>query len=506
MRPLAGTSVIDAAQEAARQFPDRPAVVGADESLTYRELMRRTSAIAAILRGGGAGQHAPVAVIMARGAGQLAAVWGVLRSGAPYLCLDADQPQPRIEAILRSSGAALLVTDQPAGGAARAFDGTVYPAAGLAAAAAPGAHVPPEPGDLAYILYTSGSSGPPKGVAVTSAGIANYTAHMIGLLCRDAPVTSFASVTSLSTDLGNSAIFPALASGGCVHLVPADIARDAVDFACYMRAHEIGVLKITPSHMAALLDDPDPAVLPARALILGGEILPWDLADTVSKLSACRVFNHYGPTEATVGSLIFEVGRDAGRYRDLPSVPIGRPISNTVATVVSDTLEPVPDGAPGELLLGGQGLAREYWRDPDQTSERFISGYPGGRMFRTGDRVRRHGGGVYEFIDRLDRQVKVRGHRVELGEVEFALRQFPRIKSAVVVPEADRWGTVRLIAYVVMAGARDEIPADTAVIRRWLAGQLPAHCCPAEIVVLDEIPYTASGKLDRVALTGLRST
>ncbi|MER7346948.1 amino acid adenylation domain-containing protein [Streptomyces aurantiacus] len=478
-------------QQAAR-WPDRPALVGDGGRLTYAELDRATLRIAQVLAAHGATTDEPVAVVAARGTGQLVALLGVLRSGAPYVCLDVGQPDSRLTGQLADSGARILLTDQAQPG----FTGTTIPLDELPPAPA-GDPRPAGPADLACLVYTSGSTGAPKGVAVTHGALTNYALHMVSLLdCADQPRT-FASVTSLATDLGNTAVFPALVSGGCVHLVPAAVVLDPVSFAHYCRTEALDYLKITPSHLTALLSFGDAGVLPREALLLGGEALPWELVDTVRSRGRCRVINHYGPSETTIGSLTYEVGPAEAARRQGATVPIGHPIRATQIQVVDDRLEPVPDGATGELLISGAGLARGYWRSPEQSGERFAVLADGTRAYRTGDRVRRCGDGAVEFLGRLDQQLKIRGHRVEPAEVEAALCLHPAVAQAGVAPVRDGMGQQVLAAFVVPASA---VVPDVRDLRGHLGGLLPPHMVPVSVELVSALPFTLSGKLDRGAL------
>ena len=484
-------TVMELFEERAARWPDRPALVGDGGRLTYEELDRATARVAYALAARGASTDEPVAVLASRGTEQLVALLGVLRSGAPYVCLDADQPQSRLTTQLSDSQARLLVTDQ----AEPDFTGTVLRLGALPAAPAVRL-VPPAPEDLACLVYTSGSTGAPKGVAVTHGGLLNYSRHVVDLLgCADEP-HGFASVTSLATDLGNTAVFPALVSGGCVHLVPAEVVLDPLRFDEYTRRNTIDYLKITPSHLAALLNYGNTQVLPHRALLLGGEALPWELVDTVRSRGGCRIINHYGPTETTIGSLTYEVGETE---RPGATVPVGRPVSGTGIRVVDDGLAQVPDGTAGELLISGAGLARGYWRAPEQTKERFVFLDDGTRAYRTGDRVRCLADGSVEFLGRLDQQVKIRGHRVEPAEVEAALCLHPEVARAAVTPVSAGMGQQVLAAYVVPVNTA---APDARELRVHLSGLLPPHMVPTSVESVSALPFTLSGKIDRQALAG----
>ena len=349
--------------------------------------------------------------------------------------------------------------------------------------------------NLVYVIYTSGSTGLPKGVAVTHGNLGNYVGDLVPRLGADREPLAFGMVTAISTDLGNTAVFPALTSGGTLVLVSPTIAADAAALAAELEAHPIDVLKITPSHLGALLAAQDGRVLPRRWLVTGGERSTWDLVARVRELGGCGILNHYGPTETTVGSCVLEVGDGPGPYART-SVPIGRPIANTACYVLDEQRRPVPLGAPGRLFIAGAGVARGYVGQEELTAERFVEdpfgSAPGGRMYDTGDLVRRLPDLTLEFLGRIDEQVKIRGFRVEPAELEVALRRHPAVTDAVVVVREDTAGDPRLVAYCAVDGAPT---ADE--LRRHLADWVPEFMLPSAIVTLDTLPRTPSGKVDR---------
>ena len=308
---------------------------------------------------------------------------------------------------------------------------------------------------------------------------------------------AFAAVSALSTDLGNTSIFPALLGGGTLHLVAPGDAIDGSRFASYLRSHPTDVLKITPTHLRALLDgDETEAILPKRWLVLGGEALSWQLVERLRVAApTCRILNHYGPTETTVGTSTFEIGTAPPLS---PTVPIGRPLPRARAYVVDQNLRLLPIGVPGELCIGGDGVASGYLAQPEQTQERFLpdpfADESAARLYRTGDRVRALGDGNIEFLGRIDDQVKIRGYRVEPGEIQSVLATHSAVRQCAVVarPSGDDH---ELVAYVVPQG--DASPDE---LRAFLAESLPAYMVPARFVWLSALPLTASGKIDRRAL------
>jgi amino acid adenylation domain-containing protein len=451
---------------------------------------------------------------------------GILKAGGAYVPLSLEAPAARLAHQLRECGASVVVTGQahaeslPANVTAIALD-RGEDAAQLATL--PVANPAPlaTPTSLAYVLYTSGSTGTPKGVAVTHANAVHY-ARAVSRVMADIPAAEagdgftvldgfrFAMASTLAADLGNTSLLPSLLSGATLHLLSKEVTTDPVRYQEYLTTNRIDVLKITPSHLAALTAGRTGSelgsVLPGRWLVLGGEALRPDLARALLDAGSCRVLNHYGPTETTVGACTLPVtSASLGQALALgaQTVPIGRPLANMHAYVVDAHDNEQPVGAPGELLLGGRGVAQGYFGRPDLTAERFTT-FRGERVYRTGDRVRRLSDGTIEFLGRADDQVKVRGYRVELGEIEQVLAGHPAVAHAVVALPVQDGEEPQLVAYVVLrpggsGGAAAEPPGGDS-LREWLGTQLPGYMVPATFVLLDRIPLTPNGKVDRAKL------
>ena len=489
------STVVDRFAAAARRTPHAVAVRCGDDAITYDELDARSSTLAARLGEAGARRGTCVGLCVDRSIAMVAGMLAVMKSGAAYVPLPPDQPRARLAAQIERAEVRLVLADAASRAALPAGVRIVGTDVDVAVPTPPAsAGTAPNPDDIAYVLFTSGSTGVPKGVAVTHRNLLQYAraiAQRLGV--RDDDPWHFAAVSTFAADLGYTAIFPALCSGGVLHVVPDAIATDAARFAAYVASHPIDVLKITPSHFAALLRDDPARITPRRCVVFGGEPLPWAL---VARLSGCRVVNHYGPTETTVGACTFVVGEDLLGDARPATVPSG-----TRGYVVDARGELQADGVPGELLIGGAGVARGYVGEPALTAQRFVadrfSGEHAARLYRTGDRVRRLPSGDLEFLGRLDDQVKIRGFRVELGEIEAALRAQPNVANAAVVCD-ERDGDARLIAYVTPAA--NQPPPDAAAVRAALAARLPDVMVPAPLVVLDRLPLTANGKVDRAAL------
>jgi amino acid adenylation domain-containing protein len=485
---IAGASLHQLVAERAAACPDRTAVVGPDGSLSFGELERRAGCLAARLRELGVGRESRVAIFLPRGAGLFAALLAVLKAGGCYVPLAADYPAERLRYVLEDSGAELVLTDGALAARLperrpatlildeRSFEGE--PFAGVAA----------EPDRLAYVIYTSGSTGRPKGVMVTHRGVLNLIGHLLrepGLHADDASLC----LASISFDLSVSEYFPPLVRGATVVIAGDGAVRDPARVGEAIRAGSVSAVHGTPSVLEAVLEE-----LPAglRWVLSGGEPLSPGLARRLSE-AADELWNFYGPTETTVWSC-------RARVPDGTSAPpIGRPMANTRAYVLDDAMQLMPVGVPGELYLGGAGVARGYWGRPGLTAERFVPdpfGPPGGRLYRTGDVVRWRADGELEYVGRSDQQVKVRGMRIELGEVEAALSEHPAVRRAVVALRDDAPGGRGLVAYLDWAGE----PGDVGELRGHLRDRLPAPMIPSAFVVVGEFPMAPGGKLDRAAL------
>ncbi|KWH03957.1 non-ribosomal peptide synthetase [Burkholderia territorii] len=501
--------VVAAFARQAAAYPHRVALADASASLTFAELDDASNRVAHALTLRGVAAEAPVIVCIERSARFVVGLLGALKAGALAVLLDPAQPAARIAAAAADCDArwALVahgrdVAAWPAGSTAQPLDVDAL-AQDATLAHAAGVRVAPHREQGAYLIYTSGSTGTPKGVVVSHGALADYVQGMLDELAF-APDASFAMVSTVAADLGHTTLFGALCAGRTLHLLPAACAFDPDFFANEMRRRDVGVLKIVPSHLQALLDARVPAdVLPRHALVTGGETLTWALVARVAALApACRVINHYGPTEATVGALVCDTAAIAADARDPASgVPLGGPLPNARALVLDAFGACVPAGATGELYLGGPGVARGYLNRPAQTAERFVPDpfSAGARLYRTGDRVRLRADGRIAFLGRIDDQVKIRGYRVEPGEVSAAVRAAgPVAQAETLAIEHD--GRLRLATFVVM---RDGAAFGEAAMRTALGATLPDYMMPAQLVALARLPVTANGKIDRAALREL---
>jgi amino acid adenylation domain-containing protein len=477
----------------AAEAPHALALTAQDEALDREALERRANQLAHHLMAMGVGQATRVGLALPRQADMVVALLAVLKTGAAYVPLDPALPAERLRYMVQDSGIALLLTQASL---APHLDGLSVKPLMLDAldlrgqpAAAPAIDV--HPSQLAYLIYTSGSTGRPKGVMVTHGALASFMASMAiepGLADGDVVVAS----TSLSFDIAALEIYLPLLVGARVVLATAEQVRDGEALVALMARHGVNVMQGTPSGWRLLLSAGWPGPVPGTPFkaLCGGEALPPDLAAALNGRGV-ELWNMYGPTETTIWSATTRVRQ---------GVPgLGRAIAGTSLQVLDEALQPVPTGVPGELYIGGTGLARGYWARPGLSAERFVAdprGSAGERLYRTGDLVRWRGDGGLEYLGRIDHQVKIRGFRIELGEIEARLLEQPSVGAAVVMARPGPNGD-RLVAYVVPCTA--EVP-DAASLRDALSAALPDYMVPAAIVVLPRLPLNTNGKVDRHAL------
>ena len=474
--------------------PDAPALLADDATVSFGDLDARSNRLARTLRGHGVGPDTIVGVLADRSAEMVVAVLAVLKAGGAYLPIDPAYPAARIRYLLDDSGAPLVV----ARSALAALAGDV-PVVDLddPASYPPGAgpaEPPPAPGDLAYVIYTSGSTGQPKGVLVEHRAVVNRLAWMqraypIG------PGDVLIQKTSISFDVSVWELFWWATTGAALALLVPGGEKDPAAIVAAVERYDVTTVHFVPSMLAPFLAHVDrygdaARLRRLRRVFTSGEALAPQQARRLAELipHACLV-NLYGPTEATVDVTHQPVDPADRRAR----VPIGRPIDNIRGYVLDESGQPVPVGAPGELYLAGVGLARGYHRRPELTADRFPSGAAVGeqRLYRTGDLARWLDDGTLDYLGRVDRQVKVRGYRVEPGEIEECLRAHQAVRDAAVVDRHDGWQTT-LRGFVI---ARE--PVTEAELKRHLRERLPEYLVPARIVSLDALPLTPNGKLDR---------
>ena len=487
-------------EEQVRRTPDATAVVFGDEQVSYAELNVRSNRLAHYLARLGVGRGTRVGLCVERSIEMVTAMLGILKAGGAYVPLDPTYPAERLVFMLEDSGAPVLLTQRCL--RARfphvAASATVCLDEGWESTAPEDGENPTTTAtadDLAYVIYTSGSTGKPKGVCVPHRGIMRLVIHTdyVQLESTD----RIAQASNASFDAATFEIWGALLHGACLVGTTKEVLLSPEAFAEHIDQSGISVLFITTALFNQIAREAPGVLSPLRYVLFGGEAVDPAWVRAVLQAGPPQHLLHvYGPTENTTFSTWYEVREVSS---EATTVPIGRPIANTTAYVLDRYQNPVPVGVPGELYLGGDGLAVGYLDRPELTAERFVpdrfSGETGAKLYKTGDLVRFLPNGNIEFLGRNDDQVKIRGFRIELGEVETALRRHPAVRQAVVVAREDQPGDKRLVAYVVSDG-----PPDAADWRSFVSARLPDYMVPSIFVPLDRLPLAANGKLNREAL------
>jgi amino acid adenylation domain-containing protein len=504
-------SVHELFEEQAGKTPDRVAVVFGDVELSYGELNRRANQLGHYLRRLGVGPEQRVGICMERGLELMIGWLGTLKAGGAYVPLEPGYPAERLQWMIADSAPVVLLTEtgqrermEGMRGEAVVVDYGAEEWRKEAEQNPDGRQVGVGGEQLAYVIYTSGSSGRAKGVMIEQRQIMNY----VGAISQRLELEEgwrFGAVSSFAADLGNTVIYPGLLGGGTVHVLSAGEAGDGDRFRSYCRERELECIKMTPSHLQAMLGEQEEeeggGAIAGKRLVFGGETLRGELVERVRRVRPeCRIYNHYGPSECTVGVLAGLVENEKAGVMGL-----GRPLTNLRIYVLDEKGEAAPVGVAGEIYIGGEGVGRGYLRQAGRTAERYVpdrfmkegEGRGGGRLYRTGDVGRWRRDGTVEFLGRNDFQVKVRGYRIELGEIEARLMEHEGIREAVVVAREESGGDKRLVAYYTK---REGVEVGAEELRKHLAGKLPEYMVPGAYVVLEKLPLTGNGKLDRRAL------
>ncbi|NSL85714.1 amino acid adenylation domain-containing protein [Chitinophaga sp. Mgbs1] len=488
----ADKTIVDLFEEQARRTPEATAVVCREEVLSYAALDSRATLLAQYLRTQyHVGKDDLVGIMLHRSADMIVAILGILKAGAAYVPVDPEYPASRKAFILKDTQVKVLLTAADAFDDTTAFTGDTFlmdRLQTLPAATLPVVLPATRQESLAYVIYTSGSTGEPKGVMITHRSLMDYCEGIRAVTNIDTCRT-FGLVSTIAADLGNTVLFPALITGGALHVYD----NDALLTPEKIFTGKLDCIKIVPSHWMALQEE-NHCYLPARCLIFGGEQLTSNVVTFISRAHPdCEVYNHYGPSETTIGKLLKRVElREHAAHE-----PLGKPFCRSAFYILSEAGQLQPVGVAGEICISGDGLASGYLNRPELTAARFLPNpfVAGERIYKTGDVGRWLENGCIEFMGRTDDQVKIRGYRIEPGEIEAAIRRYAAVTAAAVVPFTGRTGEKQLAAYV--AGTAQ---LEMQALQTWLATLLPAYMIPAYFIRIEAMPLTLNGKIDRKRL------
>ncbi len=493
----------------AARTPNAIAIEFEEKQLSYDELNVRSNQLAHYLINQGVKAETIIGICLQRSIETIVATLAVLKAGGAYVQIDSRWPAQRIANVLHDCDAPIVLTqsslldnfnkvDEHFICNIYCMDVNNYRRLGELSDENPVTDVAMH--NLAYVLYTSGSTGKPKGVMIEHAQLVQYTLSIIDRCKFDSSMV-YAQLQSFYFDSSYTMLYSALATGATLHVIPSDLSLNAVALSHYVKQHSIDCMKLTPSHMSVLLEE---KVMPRKRLILGGEAVRRSLVDGLDAGPECRLFNHYGPTETTIGVTTHQVGSviPASVNTDESLVPIGRPLDKTQIYILNEHSEPVPIAVAGELYIGGSLLARGYLNLPELTNSCFVVSPfdPDKRLYKTGDKARYLHNGEIEFLGRLDNQLKIRGYRIEPIEIEQALLDEITVQDVVVTGCEDEHGQTELAAYVVLTKEQQDVTSAVGDLRECLKSKLPEYMRPTIWATMDAMPLNANGKLDRKAL------
>ena len=493
-------TIADLFVKQAARTPEAVALIAADRRLTYREVDERSNRLARYLQSLGVRPDTLVGVAMERSEELVVTLLGILKAGGAYVPLDPSYPQARLALVIEDAGLSIILTTIAKRGQIPVPDDRLVVLETAAPAIALYSSEPIVPNatalNLAYVIYTSGSTGKPKGVMVEHRNVVNFFTGMDQVIGATGGV--WLAVTSISFDISILELLWTVTRGFQVAVHGDEGTQTIADeIARYGVTH----LQATPSLARMLTLDPRSlsSLCRLKQLLLGGEALPASLVAKIRSVYGGEFFNMYGPTETTIWSTTYRV---EGAETVPHSIPIGRPIVNTQTYLLDERMRPVPAGEAGELFIGGDGVVRGYWNRPDLTAQRFLHNPfpPGGHIYRTGDLARYLPDGNIEFLGRADFQIKLRGHRIEPGEIEAMLEQQPGVRQAVVVAREDKADDKRLVVYLTASG---DVTTPTDTLRNALAAKLPEYMIPSHFVFLKALPLTNNLKIDRNSLLRL---
>ncbi|MCK4259494.1 MAG: amino acid adenylation domain-containing protein, partial [Halanaerobiales bacterium] len=501
--PISPKSIEQLFEDEAKMSPNRIAVVCGNKQLTYHELNIRSNQLANHLRQLGVSADTPVAIYLNRSVEMIVSLLAILKAGGHYVPIDPVLPKKRIDFMLEDSGTTVVLTEEKLADTLSHNNSEIVCVDSIGSTLkknnTENLNLENSIEQLAYIIYTSGSTGKPKGVLVQHKNLINYISGLYQVLKLEKGM-SYATVSTLAADLGNTSIFTSLCTGGELHIFSQESLLNPKIFSAYMAQNKVDCLKITPSHLTTLLKGKDiKNILPEKYLILGGEALRKELVEKIRDLGkGCKIINHYGPSETTIGVLMCPIDDEIMELSN-ETVPIGRAIPDTEVYLLNSHMLPVPIGVLGEIYIGGKSVTKGYLNRDELTDSRFIkSPFKNGEsLYKTGDLCRYLPKGYIEFIGRVDNQVKIRGFRIEIGEIETVLKGHPQIQEVVILINEELANNPRLIAYVI---PNDKAMPSSKELRSYLEERLPEYMIPFDFIELTALPLTPNGKIDKNGL------
>jgi amino acid adenylation domain-containing protein len=494
-------------EEQAVRAPDRIAGINEVEEICYGELNRRANQLGNYLRRRGAGAEVRVGICMERGVEMFVGLLGILKSGGAYVPLDPTYPAERLSFMLEDAAVRFIVTQERLKSIfeTKPAELICIDSDHSEIAQESGENIDSEVGGekLAYVIYTSGSTGLPKGAMITHRSVVNLVSDAVGKL-RLEQESKFLQFASLSFDVAVEEIYPVWSIGGSVVLRSDEDSYSSTELEKTIKRHQITTLELPTVYWREWVREMSRAQTRAprslNLVITGDEKISLELLKEWESHEV-SLLHVYGVTEATVNSIVYPVPAGISDQASFASAPIGLPIANTEVYLLNDRLQPMPPRIPSELYLGGAGVARGYLNRPELTAERFVPSpfgkQPGSRLYRSGDLAKSSPNGCIEFVGRIDHQLKIRGYRIEPAEVEIVLKQVPSIRECIVIAREDTPGAKRLVAYLIL---KEKNAGTVEELRRFLKQRLPSHLVPSSFVILEELPLSPHGKVDRRAL------
>lgn len=489
-------------EQQAAQRPDAVALKFRDQQMTYGQLNARANQVAYRLRELGVGPEVMVGTLLERSLEMVVGLLGILKAGGAFVPLDASYPAERLAFMATDTKAPVMLVQSRV---ASRMDGKGWTNAIKVSLDGETSEIDRQSSEnpthlttaenLAYVMYTSGSTGQPKGVMVNHRAVVRLVknTNYVALGNRE----TFLQFSPISFDASTLEIWGPLLNGGCLAIMPAEV-QALSEIGAAIRQHGVTSMWLTAGLFNVMTEQRLDDLRPLRQLLVGGDALsPVHVRKAIEGLPGCKLINGYGPTEGTTFTCCHTISQNDSLGT---SIPIGRPIANTQVYLLDSENELVPVGSEGELCIAGDGLARGYLNQPELTAERFVqhpfSNQPGARIYKTGDLARYRPDGIIEFLGRLDGQVKISGYRIELGEIETVLMHHPNVKSAVVLARQDAPGEKKLVAYVVAQPQG----CSSSGLRDFLQGKLPPYMLPTAFVLMSSLPLSPNGKVDRAAL------